>query len=93
LKQQILQQERETMRRVKIRDSMRGAMESSSAMAVSMKIASLIEDTQKECSEMMSHISSKLLVLQDRQVNSGFTAGVNVLILFRTICSETLITS
>lgn len=84
------------MRRVKIRDSMRGAMESSSAMAVSMKIASLIEGAQKECSEMMSHISSKLLVLQDRQVSSnssGFTAVVNPLILFRTICSETLITS
>jgi hypothetical protein len=81
------------MRRVKIRDSMRGAMESSSAMSVSMKIASLIEDTLKECNEMMSHITSKLLVLQDRQVSSGFTAFIIPLILFRMICSETSITS
>ncbi len=82
------------MRRVKIRESMRGVMECSSTMAVAMKMSSLIGDTLKACSEMMAHVNSKLLVLHDRQVGPALIQSkrkitvIILLILLRMICSE-----
>jgi hypothetical protein len=56
------------MRRVKMRDSMRGAMESSSVMSVSTRISSLIESAMKESCAALANIHDKALVLEDRQV-------------------------
>jgi hypothetical protein len=68
LRQEIMQQEREMMRRVKLRDSMRGAMASNSALAVSMQISALVETAMKESCALMKLVSDKALDLQDRQV-------------------------
>jgi hypothetical protein len=68
LKQEILHQEREMMRRVKLRDNMRGAMASSSVIAVSTKISSLIECAMNECCAMLERVNDKTIVLEERQV-------------------------
>jgi hypothetical protein len=57
------------MRRVKLRDSMRGALASSSAMAISMQISMLVETAVKDSCAMMKHVSDRALDLQDRQVS------------------------
>jgi hypothetical protein len=63
-----MQQEREMMRRVKLRDNMLGAMQSSSVIAVSTKISSLIECAMKECCDMLARVNDKTIVLEERQV-------------------------
>jgi hypothetical protein len=63
-----MQQEREMMRRVKLRDNMLGAMASSSVIAVSTKISSLIECAMKECCDMLARVNDKTIVLEERQV-------------------------
>ena len=89
LKQEILLQEREMMRRVKIRDSMRGAMESTSVMSVSTRISSLIESAMKEGCAALANIHDKALILEDRQVRffHDQCTPKNELILLRTNCS------
>lgn len=56
-------------RRVKLRDSMKGALASSSAMAVSIQISMLVETAVKDSCAMMKHVSDRALDLQDRQVH------------------------
>ena len=69
LKQEIMQQEREMMRRVKLRDSMRVAMASNSVLAVSTQISTLIETAMKDSCAIMKLVGDKALDLQDRQVS------------------------
>jgi hypothetical protein len=68
LKQEILQQERDLMRRVNLRESLRGAMTAGSMMSVSMHISTQVEAAVQECFSMMTRVSDKVLDLQDRQV-------------------------
>jgi hypothetical protein len=56
------------MRRVKVRDSMLGVMASSSVIAISTKISSLVESATKECCALLTAVNDKALVLEDRQV-------------------------
>jgi hypothetical protein len=78
------------MRRVKMRDSMRGAMESSSVMSVSTRISGLIDSAMKESCAALANIHDKALILEDRQVTHK-SSQRNELTLLRTNCSTTSI--
>jgi hypothetical protein len=88
-----MQQEREMMRRVKLRDSMRGAMASNSMLAISMQISVLIETAMKDSCALLNFVSEKALDLHDRQVcGRGHTAHFFAHSAFlRTIFSVILI--
>lgn len=69
LKQEILEHEREMMRRIALRDSLRKAIGPSSTAAIATVISSLVETMTRECLSMVSRVSERVIDLQDRQVS------------------------
>jgi len=56
------------MRRVNMRESLRGAMAAGSMMSVATQVATLVEAAVQECVGMVACVGDRVLELQERQV-------------------------